>query len=404
MAYVVGTYDTHLLNYVRNERYVPGCASSTFQEWSEGASGWELEFHYNEPDRRLRPSPLIWNPTTRGPLSRQTCQYISLEKIVPIEISTCYDTYPPVNIEGGFNKETQWIEPYQVVPEDDIGNDALVTPILLGIKDSSMNLAEFIGEYRETVDMVSSGVKKVVEVIRDIRDVARGKRPKTGVFARRPYRYFTPRNWKKKLRVLPSAMLLSDFGLAPMIDGATEALSTWDTRATKPIIRRITLSRSKMTDIGDTGSGWDDAFSGTRITSKRAIVYVRYDPARDLAYTAGNILEANWAAIPFSFLVDKFVNVGDWLSSLDAMDGVMTTAGTITTKITQDTWHEELPVTWRAAGWYLKTAGSTHYESYRRDLLGWLEPTSVAPRWNPSGSARLLRDLTGILASFNLGR
>jgi hypothetical protein len=288
-----------------------------------------------------------------------------------------------------------------------LSNNDLVTAVRLGIKDQSMNLADFIGEYRETVDLFGSAVKGVVDTVRNIRDTVRGRRPKTrtNVFGRAVKEYgFTKTNWHRRLKYLPSAVLMSDFGLAPMVDSAREALDVWNTRASLPLIRRITASRREKSSQPGFEYGYTGKYESACIESKRAIVYVRYDPERVQAYTAGNPFEAYWASIPFSFLLDRFINVGNFLSSLDAMVGVLECQGTITTKKVWDAYSEQIPTSWAASGYKVVRPGLIKWRSYQREVIGQLDLLPVLPSWDPSGSARLLRDLTAILASFHLGR
>jgi hypothetical protein len=337
-----------------------------------------------------------------------TCQYLKLMKHRSFGGFWCYATNPPVwvPVDGGYTREQQYIEPCATEPVVSLSNSDLVTGIRLGVKDKSMNLAEFIGEYRETVEMVASGVEGVVDIIRGVRDVVRGKVPRNrNVFGRTAKKYgLTKRNWKRRLKGLPSSLLLADFGLSPMVDGASEALDAWNTRATKPLIRRVTLSRRVTDKVPGFETGYTGKYESSCITSKRAVVYARYDPARVQAYQAGNPFEAYWASVPFSFLVDKFVAVGSFLSSLDAMDGVIEMAGTITTKKIWDAYSEQVPSSWLTTGWVLEEPGLIHWRSYQREVIGQFDLLPVLPGFRPSGSARLLRDLTAILASFQLGR
>lgn len=397
--------------YVREEQYLPGCpagAPYNYQTWMTGPYGWKWTRAYDGPDRRTRPVPLIWNPTSRGPMYEWECRYLKLLKHNSLGGFWCYANSPKtwVPVNGGYYNETQYIEPCTTEPVVSLSNSDLVTGIRLGVKEVSMNLAEFIGEYRETVEMVSSGVKGVVDICRGFRDVIRGRTPRrTNIFGRKAREYgLTKRNWKRRLKELPSSVLLADFGLSPLVDGASDALDAWNTRTTKPLIRRVTLSRRVTDSVPGFTNGYVGKYESSCITSKRAIVYARYEPNKVQAFTAGNPFEAYWASVPFSFLVDRFVNVGSFLSSLDAMDGVIELAGTITTKKLWDAYSEQVPPSWLTAGWFIVEPGLIHWRSYQREVIGQLDLLPVLPGFRPSGSARLLRDLTAILASFNLGR
>jgi hypothetical protein len=48
-------------------------------------------------------------------------------------------------------------------------------------------------------------------------------------------------------------------------------------------------------------------------------IYSRYDP-HEWGTSAQDIVAAAWERIPFSFVADWFINVGDWLASLRSLE------------------------------------------------------------------------------------
>lgn len=252
------------------------------------------------------------------------------------------------------------------------------------IKKISYNMAETIGEYRETVDMVT----------------------KTGhwVFdeARRAYKKL-PSSLRRKWAILdvPSAYLLSSFGLVPTLSTINDACANLGTLATKPIKRRVIVTRSASQER----TYKDGVGIGSAVTreweSRRLILYVTYDPASVSEFTAGNPLEAAWAATPFSWVVDYFINVGSWLSSLDAVKGVQSVRGVEVLRSGHRTVDDR--VTTVAKGWRNVKPGLRYETRYTRNVVSSI-PNAYTPEWRPSGSFRRLSYLLAIAAGFKQWR
>jgi hypothetical protein len=274
---------------------------------------------------------------------------------------------------------------------DDL-DDAAYVDLRLRIKDSRQNLAEYVGEAWETFDMFSRAGEKVVDTIRKVRDSAgtqkRYKRPKGGWFR-------IPRNWRRWIRKIPATWLVSAFVLSPTLSDAAEAYERAQTWSTRPLKRRIVVTKRKLVDVSVPGAG-DGECSHTGVLSKRFIVYVTYSPTvRDSDTTFGNPLEAVYAGVPFSWVLDYFSNVGDFLSSLDAMTGVTSVTGTRTTLESRRTWDTAVGV-----GQALEEPGVYNYSRYERSVLYSIPVGGV--NWKPSGSWRRLTNLSAVLASFRL--
>jgi hypothetical protein len=392
---------TDVLGVANEMQHMPGCPPVypyNFSTDHPAAIGYRYSRSYEGRHRRPKPNPLYANPTPYGPVWRQRCDYIHSVYAPDFPPFTCTQVYPPVTVYDRVYRKEEWSDVYDAGLTISLVDSDLYTPLRLGVKDVSMNLAEFIGEYKDTCTTVATGFKAVVDTVRFVRDVARGKRARP-TFMKRRYGGLTSKNWKRYLGRLPSAMVATDFGISPMIQGVSDALDTWDKRALLPLKRRITATRTeeKRHEVAETVY-YEGEYSSVTRQSRRGIIYVTYTPDVG-AFTSGNILEAGWAAIPFSFLLDKFVDVGGFLSSLDAMSGTLGMVGTITTRTVNSVFSTQIA---RGTGKKLISPGKLSYVGFQRTVITDLPLT--LPSWKPSGSYRLLRDLTGILASFHLGR
>jgi len=132
------------------------------------------------------------------------------------------------------------------------------------------------------------------------------------------------------------------------------------TRLDEPIYLRL---RTKLTEkypatattqYGDIRGEWKK--------SQSAIFYVQTDvPAHRISL--GNPMELAWELIPFSFVVDWFLPIGNWISALDATLHVTGTWGTVTTKRNYLGTDER-----RNSNWYWGSTYCSVHGIYKEDI------------------------------------
>jgi hypothetical protein len=110
-----------------------------------------------------------------------------------------------------------------------------------------------------------------------------------------------------------------------------------------------------------------------------------------------NPLEVAWELIPFSFVADWFISVGDWLRGLTALHGLRIVSG-FRSNVNEIATRYEQPETIRFSGGHMYTNGDrSHHEyrrHYRRDAFSLTEPASLPKLKNPLTS--LDRLVTGL--------
>jgi hypothetical protein len=129
--------------------------------------------------------------------------------------------------------------------------------------------------------------------------------------------------------------------------------------------------------------------------SERPIFYFDLQPDWE-PFTFGNPLEVAWEVTPFSFIVDWGFNVGDTLSSLDALKGVDNIRGTVTRKRWATVVDRYTPSTKPD----LVQAGITKYESHQRAFWNTI-PLPPLPSWKPSFSWHRIRNGISLLTVLN---
>lgn len=269
------------------------------------------------------------------------------------------------------------------------------------VKDRFVNLADCIGEYREAVTMVAKPIAAVGEVVKDLwraRKATNGQKHLR--FGGNKYR--RKATLYQQMQLIPATVLLSDFGLRPSIDIVDDVVSRWNARVSQPFIVKVGCTRSA--DAVQVISGLYDGMQrteGTRWMSGRG--YVQLTSVRDKQLETGNILEAIWAGIPFSFLVDRFVRVGDWLSSFDALEGTNFLGGTLTTRERYVVHDSRVNAKNTASVTYTNHhEGLGTFKSHSRSVIGSL--AIGRPYYRPNRHVGILRDLVSILAISIAGR
>jgi hypothetical protein len=183
------------------------------------------------------------------------------------------------------------------------------------IKNSNLNLAQTLAEYRQTSSMFSSLSKDLLRTLRSFR------RPDQ-TFASLVRALQRPRS-KTELDIA-NRWLQYQYGIKPLVQdvyGSAEALASKIRTGFYQHIRSST-SRSKDTDEPQANpylSRW-----WKKDAQLSAVVrYKISDPALKQLSQLGitNPALLAWELIPYSFVADLIFPIGSWLSSLDSLNG-----------------------------------------------------------------------------------
>jgi hypothetical protein len=283
-------------------------------------------------EHRIKPANLLGSPTARA---------LQLTEITTL--GWCY-SFNRVDMGLYWDVTTQYYG--EIFPTWMLAYDSPPWELAmrLKIKAHAVNLADTIGEWRESVEALESGanlVKQAYDAAKKRKEqraaeAVRSSRKK----ARRPNRK-TMRGLLKKRKLSTKELVLGSiddvigadlaikFGVKPYLSLADDLQAKLAAVATEGVVRRLVVtvpgSRSGTAAFGHFTYEWSTT------TSKRAVVYVKIKPYNPV-WTAGNPLEALWAGTTLSFMVDWFWDFGSYLSSIDAMNDVDWVRGTLTTR------------------------------------------------------------------------
>jgi hypothetical protein len=334
-------------------------------DYSPGFNSWSKP----EPVRRQKPSNLRefssltpWGTHERSSLVMK-----------PVSIM-----YPMVG--GGYVRYVD-IDPRtyatcgQVFGEPDVDWQ---TALRLAVKDQKVNLAQTLAEYKQAQNMFASNataIAKSLSALRrgDLESVFKHLKAKP-----KQLRGTTANRW-----------LELQYGWMPLLHDIHGLVEELNLSLTRPRTRKITVRKSSERREQSTTVIYVP--NATRATldfgwkvSKKVVAYMQQDSltASRLGFT--NPVNLAWELLPYSFVIDWLIPIGDWLNSLDASVGLIGIYGTVSTRA-------------KAIG--TQTYGSQHYlyEYYTRSVFQGL-PNAPLPEYKPSLGLKQIANALALLS------
>lgn len=251
----------------------------------------------------------------------------------------------------------------------DIGPTDWAKKIRLDVKSKRVNLGTSLVEFPESVKFFRDGAKSIWRAYKDLR---RGR---------------LPFHKKLDLTSVASAHLAIDYGIVPIFNDLHDSMSRLNTKIQEPLVRKQTTRSEKE-------KSWSDGtFDHFVEVSDRVVIYYN-DLASSTGFTLGNPAEWLWEVTPFSFVVDHLFDVGNCLSSLDAMSSTTGLFGTRTWKGRYIKTLDKVPSDTISTTYRLEQGSRCEVEQHARFLVSEV-PQSFIPAYKPSRSiSTLLNDLS----------
>jgi hypothetical protein len=282
-----------------------------------------------DEDHRPKPSDLLGSMTSRGPFSRvkTTCQ-------------TGLKHTPPFWNSSGTRLTESWEYRYlmPLLPPLNGDEEQAATQHLLRVRNMSDDFASDVAEFNKAADGFSSLAKTTVDIWKRVKGKSR-----------------------KKLSIcdVASTNLAVNYGIKPVVSSASRLISTIERSRSNTIKRVSTTKRFTNTVTAGDGGSWRD-----RMTVKY-VSYIEVDKTTQTSnLNLGNPVEWAWELIPYSFVVDWMVNVGDTIAAHNPLGYGLTHKSTCkTVKHVADL--QALPL---GAGWATQSKASGTYATYWRTV------------------------------------
>jgi hypothetical protein len=318
-------------------------------------------------ESRVRPDPLILSPTLQQKVYVTRYRPVQYETGTWIRSGNCefkyryYAELPPASYLT-----------YATVPEP----EDWATKIRLRIKDESVSLGESVFEFRETADMFSAA--------------AHLARDAWTTYRKGAFRYFKKRFLT--IHDVAAAELVASFGINPALGLLYDSITKLQDRLVAPVYRfyRETVGDKTVSNFVHS-SQWKGNMRIEWTRVRRAQFLVRFK-ADNPDFTMGNPAEVLWELVPFSWLVDGLIDIGGYLSSLDALLGVEEVLGTVSEKDKVRMVGAICPI----GNYAVRVPATGSYVSHKRAVYPDI-PRPAFPKWSPSRSWHKIMHATSIL-------
>lgn len=245
---------------------------------------------------------------------------------------------------------------------------------------------------------ISGTVAEIDEAVRTVRDLASilydlsacfpyptRRCLATGTKYARMLARFARRGRWQKAGDIASLQLATNFGIKPLASALYDTAESLRNRDTS-VIKRITL-KGKQTE-----ESYSYPITVTENLTWKAHVYVVFQrPPASYVYF-GNPAEWIWERIPFSFVVDWAIPVGEYIRSYGALTNVEDIVGTVTVRRSRAEVLKDPTV----AGYEIEVPGRNVCRTYQR-LLAPIPGLPAIPYWSPSTSYNALSNAIALL-------
>lgn len=317
--------------------------------WSPGSDSWSK----TDSVRRKKPATLWDNPTPNGTHVRQKLYKGPLNFTYPTGGGSFlrWIDWDPANWASvGYNGHTP--------------NPDWQTKLRLAIKDQKVNLAQTFAEFGQAQKMFANNATIIAKSLSSLR---RGDYKNVFRLLGIP---------RKQLRgTISNRWLELQYGWMPLLSDLHGLVEEVQAGFERPRTRKINV-RVKEEDSGSSESGLISPFNVRPVmdwnssTVVKVVVYLRQDSSTASRLGVTNPINLAWELLPYSFVIDWFIPIGNWLNSLDAMIGYQGITGTVTTK-------SKYVAT-------MQWCGQTYlYETYSRAVINGV-PDAPLPTWKPS--------------------
>lgn len=277
--------------------------------------------------------------------SKETKRFMRQETLIrTIEPFTWKPPQYTLN-EGYFITDTTadgaWHVPsYAVIPQSEIDalDRILRTQLRNQMKDMKVNIQQFIAEREQTIRMFVDVVSSVANCVRDLKrgDIA-GAMGHVGIStSKRRRRKFNRSFARDQSKAVANAWIQAQYGIRPLMEdvkGAAESLAKYLNQ--QPPVYKVEVHRAiKLSSVTRTSVNPDyvrfiNEIQTTEYHLKYGCYFTQDLNVSSLPTSLGltNPASILWELTPWSFVVDWFFPVGNWIASWDATIGITFKSG-----------------------------------------------------------------------------
>jgi len=213
-----------------------------------------------------------------------------------------------------------------------------MTASRLAIKNQKVNIGQVFGERRQTVRLFEDTARRIVDAVVAVKHGSFNKAAKAlGVAGSAvKHRKLIRDLDKNPAKAIAKAWLELQYGWKPLLDdvyGSAEAVAKADLRQVGEMSSKKTSVSESWTENRSDNATYDWENKGTWKYSIKYVVYftVPNENIKTLSELGIiNPVSVAWELVPFSFVVDWFLPIGNWINSWDATSGLVFQKGSKT--------------------------------------------------------------------------
>lgn len=223
---------------------------------------------------------------------------------------------------------------YASVDTAAVGRQAL-SRAYVNIKNQKVNLSVVFAERKKTADTVMAVARRMYHAVHAVKrgDVTAVERALGVAVTKRAKKALRDPD-RESSKGMARAILELQYGIKPLLQdvyGAAEALAdTYNTRRT--VVRSSATERGTSVSTDTNGQMNRVSNSTCEFTAKYCCYLAPSDAGSQTLTSLGitNPAEVAWELTPWSFVIDWFIPIGNWISTWDALVGVTVVAHTYT--------------------------------------------------------------------------
>lgn len=301
--------------------------------------------------------------------------------------------------------------PSSIAAHESAARSRAITKMLMRLKDSKFNAAVAYNEAGQVHRLIGDSARKIAKALVDLRHghlrlAMEGFGLSVSKRAAARYRKAMNRAADKDSidTVLAQGVLMVQYGIRPLMSDVVGAAELFAQKVTPEAAADLRTSSTVFINEKQaaTASGslafpeefWNGSFSAITTGSVRVSCKIQYTRGNETLHTLSQLGLTNpalvvWEAVPWSFVIDWFLPVGNWISSLDATLGLSFKSGCISTQ------REYTHARSQAVAGYVVTSNSvtTKERQFTREILSGFPSPSLPSFKNP---ASLEHALNGI--------
>lgn len=284
--------------------------------------------------------------------------------------------------------------------------------LLLKIKGSAINLGVVAAERKRTATMVGNTAMNLVKAMRNLR---RGNftaaAEDLGVPPRKRGRSRFNKDYAKRgAKAVAGGWLALQYGWKPLLTDIYGACETLARRNEAPMYVTVRKKVNRVTPYSEFSQTKSQDQVTTKLVDGLKTTTVRYGvtfykpqvPSSSLAQLGiSNPALIAWELVPYSFVVDWFLPIGDWLGTFDATLGLTFYSGyrTVYSKLEWDRYESRRGRYSNYVDDHMYQGGFTEVFVKRTPLTGF--PSPAIPRFkNPVSTGHLLNALALLVQNF----